>query len=81
MKNILKIKYFALLREQAGIGSETLEIGEADLASVYRHLAQKYNFSLDVSRIKAAVNGQFSQLDYIPRSGDEIVFIPPVAGG
>lgn len=81
MKNILTIRYFALLREQAGAASETLEAETMDLASIYKTLSRKYNFTLDIAYIKAAVNGEFCGMDFTPRDGDEIVFIPPVAGG
>jgi len=80
MKN-LHIQYFAILREQAGVGEESLRIAVADPAALYAELAQRHPFKLRREQLKVAVNAEFSSWDRELHDGDKVVFIPPVAGG
>jgi molybdopterin converting factor subunit 1 len=78
---LLKIQYFALLREQAGRANETLETAAGTAADLYGELMQRYAFSLPLAQLKVAINGEFAELSQQLASGDSVVFIPPVAGG
>lgn len=80
MKSI-NIKYFALLREQAGTSVETLDVDVKTYGELYELLKAKHNFSLPVKMIQVAVNDEFAKLDQEIESGANVVFIPPVAGG
>lgn len=82
MSAVVKVKYFAILREMAGKREEevVLENGDNGQALYYR-LAEKYHFPLKLSDIRLAVNDTFVTTDTSLKAGDEIVFIPPVAGG
>ena len=75
------IHYFALLREQRGLSTETLATAAPDAAALYAELAARHGFTLPASRLRAAVNGDFAPWPAPLRDGDELVFIPPVAGG
>ncbi len=75
------LKYYALLREQAGCGEERLETAAADPAALYDELARRHGFSLARAQLKVAVNAEFSDWSRPLADGDEVVFIPPVAGG
>ena len=77
----IKICYFAMLREQARRDEETHQTDAATVAALYAELAQAYSFTVPVTALRAAVNGAFVALDTGLRDGDEVTFIPPVAGG
>jgi molybdopterin converting factor subunit 1 len=77
----LKIRYYALLREQAGRSEETLESSAATPADLYQDLASRYRFTLTREQLKVAVNSEFSDWSRQLEQGDAVVFIPPVAGG
>jgi sulfur-carrier protein len=80
MKTI-KVRYFAILREQRGLTAETIETDVADAQSLYQALAATHNFTLPVDRLRAAINGDFVPWPAPLADGDDVVFIPPVAGG
>lgn len=70
-----------MLRETVGAGSEDI-VGEfATVDELYRHLDAKHGFSIGPDRLRAGVNGSYRPFDAALRDGDEVVFIPPVAGG
>ena len=75
------VKYFASLREARGCNQEELEIEPASVCSLYVQLAQQYSFKLPSSIVRFAVNGEFVEPDTLLQQGDQIAFIPPVAGG
>jgi molybdopterin converting factor subunit 1 len=77
----ISIQYFAILREQRGATREQLTTAATTPETLYQELRAKYNFTLPAERIRAAVNGEFVTATTSLREGDEIVFIPPVAGG
>jgi molybdopterin-guanine dinucleotide biosynthesis protein A len=77
----LRIQYFALMREQAGRSEETLETAAATPADLYGELTARYGFTLTREQLKVAVNSEFSDWSRPLAAGDDVVFIPPVAGG
>ncbi len=77
----IKVEYYALFREQAGTGEEWVETEAETTAALYRELAERHRFSLGTDRLKVAVNAEFEPWDAPLADGDEVVFIPPVAGG
>ena len=52
-----------------------------DPAALYDELSRRHGFSLARSQLKVAVNAEFSDWSRPLADGDEVVFIPPVAGG
>jgi len=77
----VRLEYFALLREQRGLGAETVETGAATARDLYRELASTYGFTLGVERVRVAINNEFASWDRPLAANDTVVFIPPVAGG
>jgi molybdopterin converting factor subunit 1 len=75
------VRYFAMLRDQRGLESETVESNWATVGELVANLAQKHQFSLPSSRIRSAVNGAFADDNLALTDGDSVVLIPPVAGG
>jgi molybdopterin converting factor small subunit len=51
------------------------------LAALYAELRKRHGFSLPPERVLVALNEEFAQWTDEPRPGDEVVFLPPVAGG
>jgi molybdopterin converting factor subunit 1 len=77
----VRLEYFALLREQRGLASETVQTAAATARDLYRELASAYGFTLGVERVKVAINNEFASWDRALAANDSVVFIPPVAGG
>jgi molybdenum cofactor guanylyltransferase len=75
------VQYFALLREQAGRGSESLVTAARTPRELYAELTQRYPFTLDPAVLRVAINSEFGDWSAPLNDGDAIVFIPPVAGG
>ena len=48
---------------------------------LYNEIKEEKDFGLEKEFIRIALNGDFVELDCPLSDGDEIVFIPPVAGG
>ena len=77
----LKVQYFAVFREQRGLGEESLAIAAATPDELYAQLRTRHGFTLAPEMVRVAVNGGFAPMTRVLASGDTIVFIPPVAGG
>jgi len=77
----LKLQYYALMREQAGRSTETVETSAATPADLYAELTSRHGFTLTREQLKVAVNSEFSDWSRRLAAGDAVVFIPPVAGG
>lgn len=80
MKSI-KVRYFALLREQSGLEREELKVDCKTYGELYELLKNKHGFSLPREMIQVAVNDEFSQMNREISQEAQVVFIPPVAGG
>jgi molybdopterin-guanine dinucleotide biosynthesis protein A len=77
----LTVQYFALLREQAGRREEALASAAGTPLELYQELRERYPFTLGSEALRVAVNSEFAEWTTRLRSGDTVVFIPPVAGG
>jgi sulfur-carrier protein len=75
------VQYFAVLREQAGRGSEAIQTVAADPEGLYEELRLLRGLSVPRSMLRVAVNEEFSDWQRPLEDGDRVVFIPPVAGG
>lgn len=77
----LHVQYFAILREQRGLGQETLTTAATTPTALYDELRARHAFTLPADRVRAAVNDEFVAAMHLLHDGDRLVFIPPVAGG
>ncbi len=77
---LIRIEYFAVLREHVGRAREELHTSAATVGDLYAELDGRYSFPA-LGRVKAAVNDEFRDWTAPLRDGDLVVFIPPVAGG
>ena len=83
---MIRVLYFASLREQVGTGSEELVVGDcksiADVLDRLRARGDAWAEALAPERsVLAAVNQEMAQPDARIEDGDEIAFFPPVTGG
>ena len=81
MKKRLHVRYFAMLREQRGLGDETVSSGASTAAELYEELRARHGFTLPADRLRVAVNDEFEPWGRAIADGDSVVFIPPVSGG
>jgi sulfur-carrier protein len=77
----ITVCYFAMLREQAHRDEETRQTSAATVSTLYAELARAYQFTIPETALRAALNGAFVPLNTALHDGDEVTFIPPVAGG
>jgi sulfur-carrier protein len=75
------LQYFSLLRDEAGKDKEEITSSASNAQELYQEMRQLYNFSQDGSTYRVAINDEFVAWDTILNDGDNVVFIPPVAGG
>ena len=75
------VTYFAMLKEISGKTDEQIYTTSKTIAKLYSELQKKYNFPIKLSQLAAAVNDTFVKMNYEIKTGDNVVFIPPVAGG
>lgn len=81
MKKDVHVRYFALLREQRGLGEESLPTTAATARDLYEELRVRHGFTLGVERLRVAVNDTFEPWGVALRQNDSVSFLPPVAGG
>ena len=74
---MVQIRYFASLREQAGIPREQLETAVVTLGELYDELRHRYDFSLSRDAVKVAVDEEYRSMDYVIAGGEEAVVIHP----
>ena len=77
----INIRYYAVLREKAGITEEVVVTTAETPQELYNDRAAKYGFPVDPTSIRVSVNEEFRGMGESLSSGDSVIFIPPVAGG
>jgi molybdopterin converting factor subunit 1 len=77
----IKVRYFAVFREERGLGEEVLETTARTPAELYQELQKRHQFRLEESLVRVAINGAYAPWDQALVEADELVLIPPVAGG
>jgi molybdopterin converting factor subunit 1 len=77
----IQVRYYAILREQAGKNEESVTTSATTPAALFAELRARYPFTLDMQQLKVAINAEFRDWQTSLRDGDNVVFIPPVAGG
>jgi molybdopterin converting factor subunit 1 len=77
----IKILYFASLREQRGLSHESLKTDCRTALELWNRLSREHKLDMNLEILKVAANDEYVDFSYQLKSGDQIVFIPPVAGG
>jgi molybdopterin converting factor subunit 1 len=79
----VRLLYFAVLRDITGKSEELLELPEGTRAiQIWTRLREKHAQLAGYERPPmTAVNEEYVDASSALRDGDEVAFIPPVAGG
>lgn len=79
----VKVKFFAILRERAGIAEITRELSDGStVGDLWQALQRDYpKLNVPGIRLLYAVNKDYVASDHRLAEQDEVVFIPPVSGG
>lgn len=87
MISLIKVLYFARLKESLNYSTEDMEL-PADIktiAQLKQHLASRgeawANLFNGQQSIRAAINHTLVDNDATIKNGDEVAFFPPVTGG
>ncbi len=79
----VRLLYFAVLRDIIGKSEDEMELPEGTRAAeIWNRLRAKHSELARYERPPmTAINEAYVSLDQLLRDGDEVAFIPPVAGG
>ncbi len=79
----VRLLFFAVLRDIAGSDERELALDEGTTAhDVWQSLRKSYGKLADYTQPPMiAINETYAAPDAVLRDGDELAFIPPVAGG
>jgi len=77
----IHIRFFAVLREQAGCPALDVETGAATPAALYAELQSRHPLVFPGSLLRVSINESYATMESPLKPGDRVVFIPPVAGG
>jgi MoaD family protein len=80
MKNIT-VRYFAVFREHAGVGEESLELDAATALDVFEATRSRHGSREPNGHCKVAINDQMADWSSPVSDGDTVLLFPPVAGG
>ncbi|MCH7829271.1 MAG: MoaD/ThiS family protein [Proteobacteria bacterium] len=80
MKNIT-VRYFAMFREHAGLGEETLSLNVSTALDVFEQTRSRHGSSEPIGHCKVAVNDEMVDWSSAVNDGDTVLLFPPVAGG
>ncbi len=81
---MIKVLFFAQVRELVNTDSLTLETPFENVAALRAHLAEQsdlWALALDEGKLLAAVNQTLVDFNHPLKAGDEVAFFPPVTGG
>lgn len=80
MKTIL-IHYYAALRESRGRAEDTVKTDAGTARDLYEELRARHGFRWPPEKLKVAINDGITDWGTALNDGDEVSFLPPVAGG
>ena len=79
----IKLKFFAILHDLAGVREGTLELPEGSTVAIASDIIARQfpAIAKHLPRIAFAVNQEYRDREAVLKDGDEIALIPPVSGG
>ncbi|CAJ0992911.1 molybdopterin synthase sulfur carrier subunit [Pantoea sp. Nvir] len=81
---MIKILFFAQIRELVGINALVMSDDFADVATLHKALVKKgdrWALALSSGKLLTAVNQTLVPMSHSLKMGDEVAFFPPVTGG
>lgn len=83
---MLKLCYFASVREQLGTSEESISLPEqittvAELSTLLAARGGPWAMLADEKSVLIAVNQQVSARDHVLQGSEEVAFFPPMTGG
>lgn len=81
---MIKVLFFAQVREMLGVSSLEVNADFPDVAALRAHLAAqgaRWARALEEGKLLAAVNQTLVEFSQPLKAGDEVAFFPPVTGG
>jgi molybdopterin converting factor subunit 1 len=80
---LVRVRFFAAHREKAGVGQIDVELPDgATVAALADAVVARFPaLAPAMESARFAVNREYLPATTILQSGDEVAFIPPVAGG
>ncbi|MEO6874268.1 MAG: molybdopterin converting factor subunit 1 [Opitutaceae bacterium] len=77
----LHIRFFAVLREQAGVSELEFPTDAHTPSELYAELRAERGLVFPAALLRVAINEKYATMGTPLQAGDRVVFIPPVAGG
>jgi molybdopterin converting factor small subunit len=77
----LTIRYFAIFRENAGLGEESVSLDAETAADVFALLKHRHGSEEPLGHCKVAINDVMAEWQDAVADGDIVLLFPPVAGG
>jgi MoaD family protein len=81
MSKSISVRYFALFRENAGIGEEVIESSAETAGDLFVELKNRHGSSEPLGHCKVAINDEMADWEAPLSDGDTVLLFPPVAGG
>ena len=81
MSKTISVRYFALFRENAGIGEEVIESSAETAGDLFAELKNRHGSSEPLGHCKVAINDEMADWEAPLSDGDTVLLFPPVAGG
>lgn len=80
---MLRVRYFASIREYTGLREEQVDVPEGSTAESVKRRVQGLHKQLEAQEgnILVALNGSFVDPTHVVKAGDEVALFPPVSGG
>ena len=78
---MITVRYFAMFREHAGVGEETLKLDAVTTADVFTATRERHGSAEPSGHCKVAINDVMADWESIVSDGDTVLLFPPVAGG
>ena len=77
----INVRFFAILREQAGCSAVDVESAAPTPAALYTELQARHALTFPAALLRVSINERYADMSTPLAAGDRVVFIPPVAGG
>lgn len=77
----ITVRYFAMFREHAGLGEETVTLAVATAKDVFEQTRLRHGSKEPNGHCKVAINDEMADWSSPVSDGDTVLLFPPVAGG